>query len=56
MLRLLDTNSVIATEQDRLIDGVPMHGVNAVARVAIQYSQAWQKFADQLENRGRMPD
>lgn len=56
VLRLLDTNIVIATEQDRLIDGVPMHGVDAVARVAIQYALAWQKFADQLENRGRMLD
>lgn len=56
VLRLLDTNIVIATEQDRLIDGVPMHGVDAVAQVAIQYALAWQKFADQLENRGRMLD
>ena len=56
VLRLLDTNIVVATEPDRLIDGVPMHGVDAVARVAIQYALAWQKFADQLENRGRMLD
>jgi ParB-like chromosome segregation protein Spo0J len=56
VLRLLDTNIVIATEQDRLMDGVPMHGVDVVARVAIQYALAWQKFADQLENRGRMLD
>jgi hypothetical protein len=56
VLRLLDTNVVIATEQDRLIDGVPMHGVNTVAHLALQYALAWQKFADQLENRGRMLD
>jgi ParB-like chromosome segregation protein Spo0J len=56
VLRLLDTNIVVAAEQDRLVDGVPMHSVNAVAQVAIQYALAWQEFADQLENRGRMLD
>lgn len=55
VLRLLDTTMVIATEPDRLIDGVPVHGADAVARVAVQYALAWQRFADQLENRGRMP-
>jgi hypothetical protein len=56
VLRLLDTNIVIAAEQDRLVNGVPMHSVNAVAQVAIQYALAWQEFADQLENRGRTLD
>ncbi|MBB2940126.1 ParB-like chromosome segregation protein Spo0J [Amycolatopsis bartoniae] len=54
LLRLLDTSMLIAVEQDRLVDGVPVHGTDAVKQVATQYAQAWQRFADQLENRGRM--
>ncbi|MFL6145121.1 MAG: streptomycin biosynthesis protein [Labedaea sp.] len=56
VLRLLDTNVVIATEQDRLIDGVPTHCADAVARAASQYAEAWRHFAQQLEHRGRMMD
>ena len=54
VLRLLDTNFVIATERNRLIDGVPMHCVDAVARAASRYAQAWHYFAQQLADRGRM--
>jgi hypothetical protein len=56
VLRLLDSNIVIATDREKLIDGVPMHCVEAVARAAAQYALDWQRFAEQLENRGRALD
>lgn len=52
MLQLLDANSVLARERDRLIDELPPHCTPALAKAARGYAEMWVRFASQLEQRG----
>ncbi len=51
ILRLLDAAALDAEQWRRYTDSVPPHCTNVVAEVARHCSQAWDRFAQQLEER-----
>jgi ParB-like chromosome segregation protein Spo0J len=53
LLRWLSFQSILPDEFDRLMDAVPGHAVESVRRLALHCAGTWQRFADELEERGR---
>jgi hypothetical protein len=54
LLQMLHANMIEAQEWGAVVSGVPPHCVPIVAQVARQYAQAWQKLADELDERARI--
>ncbi|GAB3667797.1 ParB N-terminal domain-containing protein [Actinocorallia lasiicapitis] len=52
LLRWFDTRSVDPGEWRRLLDSVPGHWMEAMARVAAANADEWQEFARELQRRG----
>ncbi|WP_158895629.1 ParB/RepB/Spo0J family partition protein [Amycolatopsis anabasis] len=53
LLRWLSFQAILPDELDRLMDAVPGHGMESVRRLALRCAGTWQRFADELEERGR---
>jgi hypothetical protein len=56
LLRLLQRTSAEAQEWSGAIAAVPPHCAALVGQLARQYSQMWQDFAEELDERGRVVD
>jgi ParB-like chromosome segregation protein Spo0J len=53
ILRLLDIGAMNEEQWQRLVDTVPVHCGDAVTAAARQCANAWERFAQQLEERDR---